>query len=269
MAITSVNKKTSLGIYGTWKNAINWRERPEATITIFGGLHGVLVILFASILHYIKEPFTFASHWVSNMGIGPNGSALMFNYGLIGSAIFMGTSILTLTYKMWIFKIKGVRTLIAIGTIAGLTAVTGIFMLTLNPMNGDIGLHATGAYMYFVCSITYFVLATIAMRCAKIQSRKHTIMTIILLILNLLNIPIQYCTIRFVLYPELPASELGFSHFMSILGSMDPRLGLVRIFEWIILVGFFVWVIGTGLMLAKIPTERYPFKIRNYYTHPL
>jgi hypothetical protein len=32
---------------------------------------------------------------------------------------------------------------------------------------------------------------------------------------------------------------------------MDPVLGVVRILEWTILIGFFVWVICTGFMLAN------------------
>ena len=251
MAISSFMRKTTENVSITLKNAMDFKKRPAATLGIFGGLQGVFVIAFSSILHYMAEPFTFSSHWVSNMGVGPNGSAFAFNYGLMISANLMGMFIIALTAKLWGFEQKGVRSMAIIGGANGVAAVTGIFILTINPMFGNIILHAIGAYMYFTNSIIFFVFATLAMHYAKITQKWHEIMTAILLVINIGNIPIQFYAIRFLLYPELPASDLGFAEFASILGSMDPALGLVRIFEWMSLIGFFVWVIGTGIMLAR------------------
>jgi hypothetical protein len=243
-------KKATENVSITLKNAMDVKNRPAATLGIFGGLQGVFVIAFSSILHYMVEPFTFASHWVSNMGVGPNGSAFAFNYGLMISATLMGMFIVALTVKLWGFQQKGVRSMALIGGANGVAAVTGIFILTINPMFGNIMLHAIGAYMYFTNSIIFFVFATLAMHYAKINQKWHEITTAILLIINIANIPIQLYALKFLIYPEIPASELTFGHFASILGSMNPALGLVRIFEWMSLIGFFVWVIGTGIMLA-------------------
>ncbi len=255
LAISSFMKRATDHVAVTLKNATDFKNRPSAALGIFGGLQGVFVIALSSILHYMIQPFTFASHWVSNMGIGPNGSAFVFNYGLMISASLMGMFIIALTVKLWGYQKKGVKSMALIGGANGMAAVIGIFILTINPMNGNIILHAIGAYMYFTNSIIFFVFATLAMHYAGFGKKLHEITTVILLVINITNIPVQFIAIKFSLYPDLAASELTFAQFASILGSMDPALGLVRIFEWMSLIGFFVWVIGTGILLARQSVE--------------
>jgi hypothetical membrane protein len=207
---------------------------------IGGSIYAFFVIIIASILHYVSNPFTMFSHWVSNLGIGPNGSTPVFNFGL------MGTAVLYFVMAIYTFvKFKGISkitdTLLKISTILGITAVVGIFILTNNVMGTDSPLHVIGAYMFFVCTPFFTSLITVVFEFTeKKDFRIHKIVSIAYVIISIMMLPASAIS-AYIL--NIPSNEM--------LGSSHPGFAVARIIEWSALFLFFAWIFVTGLMMHQ------------------
>ena len=142
-------------------------------IVVIGALIGFLTAITSIILYILADPtFSFLTHWVSHLGVGPNGSDIVFNGGMIYSGIISWIYSLYLAgylHKKGAFKILTVISL-GCGTILGI----GLFMLGIFPLELIFGLHnvAAGLFFYggmFSC-IVYGITAYLTPNISKLQS---------------------------------------------------------------------------------------------------
>ena len=207
---------------------------------IFGAIYAFMVIVVSSFLHYIVSPFSPLSHWVSNLGIGPNGSDLVFNYGLMGTAI--------LYFAMAIFmwrKFQGVSEtadkMLVFSTILGISAVVGIFILTNNLMSSGSRLHIIGAYLFFVCTPFFTGMSTGVFALTNTGvSRSLKFVTLFHVLMSILMIPASFISSALL--------DVGSG---GMLGSADPGFAVVRVIEWLAVLSFFAWIFQAGIHLLQ------------------
>ena len=203
---------------------------------ISGSIYALLVIFVATSLHYIATPITPFSHWVSNLGIGPNGSSFVFNYGLMGTAVLYFVMVLYMGGKFHGVSKIADRLLIA-STILGITGVVGIFILTNNVMGPGADLHVLGAYMFFVCTPIFTTMSTWILNLTNAGGpRNQKIMTYFYLIISIMMLPAIFIT-----------SALFNLNSHTMLASADPAFAIVRVIEWMSVLSFFGWIFQTGL----------------------
>ncbi len=229
------NQDTNLKAAENRKRKNTRRRRIETTMLIGGSVYALFVMLLSALLFYLfQQPFTIFSHWFSNMGVGLTGWS--FNQGLQGTAVFYTIMVLIISFRMVKAK-KATQILIAIGNCFGVIAITGIFILTINTMQSNQGLHDIGAYMYFVATPFYCSFITAAFAVEGKLSAIHLITTILLVISSISMAPLM----------AVIAQNLGIAS-SDALGSMDPSFGIARAFEWLSVLLFFIWIFETGFL---------------------
>jgi hypothetical protein len=217
---------------------------------IFGAIFYFLLICLCSILHYIASPFTVLSHWVSNLGGDNTIARPFFNFGLQITAIILGVFLTILTFRLWAY-LHHRKIILILGWISGMIASIGIIILTINTMFEEPDAHLLGATMFFIGILIFMPIYFIAFCFTPFKSKAQKWIIIWNLFLFVLIIPSAIITVKFVLYPELQWTDLQVIHFQGILASMDPKLGFLRLLEWNVLFGFFLWLFQTAIDLKK------------------
>ena len=220
-------------------------------IAIIGGIEGISTIFISSLLYYLNEPFTMTSHWVSNLGVGSNGSNHVFNYGLMISAIFLGIFLIGISRELWGNGRKN-NIVIVIAFLIGLMSVIGIFLLTLNDMFSTYSiLHQIGAYTYFTGSVFFILLYSIILRINDYVSNKLLVTGIIMTIIGILMPLMTVICMNWFMYPELAISEISLEQWNSMLSNMSPAFKGVRVIEWSMLICFFIWTLQFGFEIKN------------------
>ncbi len=219
------------------------RRRIETSMMIVGSIYALFVMLLSALLFYLfQQPFTIFSHWFSNMGVGLTGWS--FNQGLQGTAVFYTIMVLIISFRM-VKEKKTTQILIAIGNCFGVIAITGIFILTINTMQSNQGLHDIGAYMYFVATPFYCSFVTAAFAVEGKLSVIHLITTILLVVSSISMAPLM----------AIIAQNLGIQS-AEALGSMDAGFGIARALEWLSVLLFFIWIFETGFLYRSFLKEK-------------
>jgi hypothetical protein len=214
------------------------QNRIESVIMILGSFYAMGVMVLSGILYYyFQDSFTIFSLWFSNMGVGPTGWS--FNRGLQGTAILYSFMVLFFIFRFYNTK-KSSRILIAIASIFGIVAIVGIFILTENNMIENPSVHNVGAFMYFIATPVYCTMLSVALALEGASSKLQWIVTVGLVITSIAMAPIM----------SLIAVHIGIDP-SDVLGSMDPRFAVARLFEWGAVFLFFLWIFQTGLLLRK------------------
>jgi hypothetical protein len=205
------------------------RSKIEYSLLFIGSIYAMCVMAIGSLLYYlIHEPFTPSSHWFSNLGVGP--TAWTFNQGLQGTALFYSAMVIFITARFIHGKISS-RIITLGAAICGIVAIVGIWILTTNNMVDSRPLHDIGAYMYFISTPFFTTMITAVMALEKGASKRLWITTLSLTFTSIMMAPLM----------TIIAGNIGMDPSL-VLGSMDPRFGLVRIFEWVSVFTFFLWI---------------------------
>ncbi len=226
-----------------------YEKIPGPAFGISAGIIGMITLITASILHSMTEPFTYISHYVSNLGVGPNGSASVFNIGLLIIAIVVLPFVIYILRFLWsdAENKKLINRITFIAFILSLVTIIGMFLVAFFDMVNNPPLHVIGALMAFAPASLWVLIFTISMFLNKKISKIQLISSIILVII---------CTTMTIVVvlsiPLFDASKNMFSlldiNFVSLyLTSMDESLNYVRFWEWLSVWGLFLWIIETGL----------------------
>jgi hypothetical protein len=244
------------------KNALDkfYNRIPGSYWAIIGGFFGLLVIIIASILHSITEPISFFTHWVSNLGWGPNGSAPVFRIGIIILGCVLAPYIIFLTRFLWVEHeeehAKRRNLIIICGLVSSVIALTGLLCVSFF---GDIGqsrffLHLVGAVVYFFMVIWLMIFYTLSMVLNKKWNKFQVLITIInivvLLSLFISAIPffLNYVNPEFIsLFQNMSAAER-----IAFLNGIIPLTKWLTFFEWIYILSNCTWFIVTGIHTLKI-----------------
>jgi hypothetical membrane protein len=150
-----------------------YRHAIVSHIVVIGALIGFLTAITAIILYILADPtFSFLTHWVSHLGIGPNGSDIVFNGGMVYSGII--SWIYSLYLSGYLHKKGAFKILVVISLGCGIVLGIGLLMLGIFPLEFIFGIHnvAAGLFFYggmFSC-IVYGITAYLTPGISKLQS---------------------------------------------------------------------------------------------------
>ncbi len=116
----------------------------------------IISISLAFVLYMsVDSSFTIYSHWISNLGAGPNNSNVVFNSGMMVTSLF---TLLFLTFSFRNLQQKGVnKELLKISFIAGLISSIGLFFVGVFPMDSARTMHGVAASTYFIGMLSFSV----------------------------------------------------------------------------------------------------------------
>ncbi|MBN1801291.1 MAG: DUF998 domain-containing protein [Candidatus Lokiarchaeota archaeon] len=136
-----------------------------------------LSVFLALFLYIIVDPsYSIFTHWISNLGIGPNGSQLIFNNGLMLVSVMM---FLYLISEMRNLKNKGTsRLFLVLMTTSSLTLSIGLFMIGIWPMN-LLELHCMAATFYFFGFFSLTAIYSIIVLVNKNIENKRAIISMV------------------------------------------------------------------------------------------
>ncbi len=114
----------------------------------------VVMLIVAIILHSLTVPVNWFGHFVSNLGIGPNGADVVFSVGLFIQGVGLIPFFIHFVQQLWldssVEKAHWNNRFLLIGFIIGMVAVVGMILVALFSMaEATILLHAMGAMMLF------------------------------------------------------------------------------------------------------------------------
>ena len=142
-------------------------------IVVVGALIGFLTATTAILLYISGDPtFSFFTHWVSHLGVGPNGSDIVFNGGMVYSGII--SWIYSLYLARYLHKNGALKILIIISLGCGIILGIGLLLLGVFPLDLIFGIHniAAGLFFYggmFSC-IIYGITAYFTPSISKLHS---------------------------------------------------------------------------------------------------
>jgi hypothetical membrane protein len=142
-------------------------------IVVVGALIGFLTAISAILLYISGDPtFSFFTHWVSHLGVGPNGSSVVFNGGMVYSGII--SWIYSLYLAGYLHKKGAIKFLIVISLGCGIILGIGLLLIGIFPLELIFGIHnvAAGLFFYggmFSC-IIYGITAYLTPKISKLQS---------------------------------------------------------------------------------------------------
>ncbi len=150
-----------------------YRHAIVSHIVVIGALIGFLTAISAIILYVLADPtFSFLTHWISHLGVGPNGSDIVFNGGMIYSGII--SWIYSLYLAEYLHKKGAFKLLILVSLGCGIILGVGLLMLGIFPLELNFGIHnvAAGLFFYggmFSC-IVYGITVYLTPGISKLQS---------------------------------------------------------------------------------------------------
>ncbi|NHI90885.1 MAG: hypothetical protein EAX96_00195 [Candidatus Lokiarchaeota archaeon] len=213
---------------------------------IAAALIGTIMIIIAVILHSTAGPFNMFTHWISNLGIGPNGSMAVFNIGLIITVFAFTPFIIFMINFAW-SEIEGkyifVKKLLVIVTlIFAFLTLLGLFLVALFPMWPEtIIMHFIGAMMFFLGSMFW----TISMTVTLLLFREISIVQIAVTIGVVIVCSIFIGNIVFLMNTGGVTADI--SNFMTISGT--PLW--VRFWEWMYLFAILAYVFLTSIYILR------------------
>ncbi|MFW9949745.1 MAG: DUF998 domain-containing protein [Candidatus Thorarchaeota archaeon] len=164
-------------------------------IIVIGALIGFLTAIAAIILYILADPtFSFMTHWVSHLGVGPNGSSIVFNGGMVYSGII--SWIYSLYLAGYLHKKGALKILIVVSLGCGIILGIGLLLIGIFPLELIFGMHniAAGLFFYggmFSC-ILYGITAYLTPNVSKLQSIiGFSIATIFLVYIIINSLPVS------------------------------------------------------------------------------
>jgi hypothetical membrane protein len=142
-------------------------------IIVIGAFIGFLSAIVAIILYILADPtFSFLTHWVSHLGVGPNGSNVVFNGGMIYSGIICW--VYTLYLSGYLHKKGAINFLILISLACGVILGVGLLLIGIFPLEIIFGMHNIAAGLFFFgglfSSIFYGITTYFTPNISKFQS---------------------------------------------------------------------------------------------------
>jgi len=149
-----------------------YKKIPGSIFGLTGAAISAFTIFTALFLYMTADPtFSFVTHWISNLGAGPNGSNVVFNMGMITTSIFI---LLFQVYEIRDLKRRsGNRILVKFLLLSSIFSSGGLFFVGVFPLTYEYA-HGTAATIYFFGGLMfctfYAILALLTPGVHKIQA---------------------------------------------------------------------------------------------------
>ena len=214
-------------------------------IGIIATIVGVITILGASLLFYSVEPFTFYTHWISNLGgvvtnggQFPNGSNIVFAIGLIT------VGILAIPFMLYVAKVildgeQKYSILVVIFVLFGIITLLGIVGVALFDMKSQPILHVVFAALFFLGSFLMVLIYSISLFFNSKISWLH----------GAFSLAIATVSAIFLLTLVPHIAQGG--DIAALIVSTGPELSVSRFWEWMFLFAIFSWLFETGVLMLK------------------
>jgi len=208
---------------------------------IISMITGVITIFLSSILYYSVEPFTFFSHWISNLGgietnsaEFPNFSYILFSIGIIITTFFTVLFVIGLIRNL-LSKDQKYKSLISIGSLCSIFSLIGILGVSLFNLNSYPVIHTYTAMLFFFGSSLMMFFFSLSIIFNKDHNWLIGLLGIFLLI------PAFVFLSSFIPY-LLEKIDLE-----SLIVTTSLNLAFSRFCEWMYIFAFFIWLFVLGI----------------------
>ncbi|MHA1507664.1 MAG: DUF998 domain-containing protein [Promethearchaeota archaeon] len=184
------------------------------------------VALSVFLYNLSDSSFSVFTHYLSHLGIGPNGSNIVFNAGSIIAGIVMMFFFFNLS--VFLIKKEVPRILVSLSCIAGFISSLGNILIGLFPSDGSQALHNVVASFFFLGGLAYCILYGISEWNAKDISKLQALSGFVVAFFFVVFVSLTYLSFYI---PEL----LRLSHFS----------------EWILFILLMFWIIGHEVVMIK------------------
>ncbi|MFX1288260.1 MAG: DUF998 domain-containing protein [Promethearchaeota archaeon] len=197
-------------------------------IVVIGALIGFLTAIAAIILYVLADPtFSFITHWVSHLGVGPNGSSIVFNGGMVYSGII--SWIYSLYFAGYLHKKGALKILIIVSSGCGIILGIGLLLIGIFPLELIFGIHniAAGLFFYggmFSC-ILYGITAYLTPSVSKLQS--------------IIGFSIAMIFLLYIIINSLPIS-----------------ISFKMVAEWSVFFAIPTWILSQGILILRSNQSR-------------
>jgi hypothetical protein len=214
-------------------------------IGVIATIVGVITILVASLLFYSVEPFTFYTHWISNLGgvvtnggQFPNGSNIVFAIGLIT------VGILAIPFMLYVAKVlldgeQKYSILVVIFVLFGIFTLLGIIGVSLFDMKSQPILHVVFAAFFFLGSFLMVFFYGISLFFNSEISWIHGVFCL------------AVATVSAIFLLTLVPHIAQGGDIAALIISTGPELYVSRFWEWMFLFSIFSWLFETAVLMQK------------------
>ncbi len=224
---------------------------------LIGGLFCILMILIASILHSLTIPINMFQFFVSNLTIGPNFSPIVFAIGTITCAVLLYPFVIYLCKLLWMDgegkKVLLNKLALITAFISAMISIPGLIILSIFPMAASTLLaHAIGAMTFFIGSIIWAGMFLISFELNKKSSNLYRIFYSLIVIFFIAMF--GSAAMMLASYPAELALLMAdpLNYIVSMLGNfVDPRLNLIRFFEWLMVLSMLGTLIAAGIVTLR------------------
>jgi len=214
---------------------------PAEYFALASGIIGTLTFIISFILYSLGEPINFFTHYISNLGVGPHGSGIVFGIGMGTTIILIVPFIYAL--KLWLWSESKITNAIFISSfILGVISFTSFIIVLFYDMENAAVIHDISAAIFFFTTVSMTLFLTIVMELEGKISTIQWVCTTNLLVLSIIFLPWYIRTI----YYMYPLMNLSLDDWVIMMGSLDPKMDGVRYFEWIGMIFTIIWIIQTG-----------------------
>ncbi len=235
---------------------------PGGYFAIFGGLFFTGTLIVAIYLHSIDDPISWFRHFVSNLGIGHNGSPIAFSAGLLVIAACLYPLVFHSSQLLWMDasapRAKWNNRLVLLAFLISMFAIPGMIIIAFFSMAPETILgHAIGAILFFGGTMMYGGLYWICIELHKDATRLLRICTAIVFgffiafMGALVNLMLQYPN-EFAAFLADPMAAIT-----AMLGNTtDTKLGWIRFFEWCLILSMVAWNFCLGVFSVQIARQK-------------
>ena len=133
-----------------------YKRIPGSVFGFTGAAVSTITTLTALFLYMVVDPsFSFVTHWISNLGGGPNGSNVVFNIGMMFTSVFI---LLFQIHEIRDLKKRGCNLLIIkLLYLSAISSTSGLFFVAVFPLTIEI-LHGTAATIYFFGGMSFCII---------------------------------------------------------------------------------------------------------------
>jgi hypothetical membrane protein len=213
-------------------------EKFDRLYNIFSKPYLILLVIFtpsltvaiSTLLYITIDPtFSILTHYLSDIGAGPNGAGLIFNAGMILSSFIMVAFYIHLS--LIILKKGGYKFLVLISFICGIISSLGIFLIAIFPVNVNQEIHNFTATFFFMGGWAAAIFITLTEFLTPNFSRIQAFSGIVVIGFFVL----------FIVFNAL--------HYFN---PNDGWSEISHITEWILFIGLILWVVEHGIFTFKI-----------------
>ena len=213
---------------------------PGSYFGLASGLLSLLVLVLAALLHSITDPITPFNHFISSLGVGPNGARLVFSVGIPLSGIVAVPYFVYLSRFLWSKSEEGgagKNTFVLAGFLSAIASVVGLLMLCIFDLSHDkLSLHAVGSAIFFSGAVGAVVLYTIATVMASKWSRPQLAMGVTVIVVCLL----------------MAGSAALSDASAESLAETGPEYKWPRFFQWLSVITIDAWLIVMSLHTLRL-----------------